>query len=170
MVMQISVPEGGALRDLLSLIPGIVCYAISLFMIAIYWNNHHHLTQIVAQVNGKVLWSNLFFLFLLSLLPLATNWAQKTKFEYIPVIVYASSYLLCTIAYLGLEKTLMKESISENVSALNDSHRKEWATVILHIVSVAFAAFHLWQLAFVSMGVIAMIWVIPELRIEKMYN
>ena len=25
MVMQISVPEGGALRDLLSLIPGIVC-------------------------------------------------------------------------------------------------------------------------------------------------
>ena len=64
----------------------------------------------------------------------------------------------------------MKESISENVSALNDSHRKEWATVILHIVRVVFAAFHLWQLAFVSMGVIAMIWVIPELRIEKMYN
>ena len=170
MVMQISVPEGGALRDLLSLIPGIVCYAISFLMIAIYWNNHHHLTQIVAQVNGKVLWSNLFFLFLLSLLPLTTNWAQKTKFEYIPVIVYASSYLLCTIAYLGLERTLMKESVLENVSALKDSHRKEWATVILHVVSIVFAAFHLWQLAFVSMGVIAMIWVVPELRIEKIYK
>lgn len=75
MVMQISVPEGGALRDLLSLIPSIVCYAISFLMIVIYWNNHHHLTQIVVQVNGKVLWSNLFFLFLLSLLPLTTNWA-----------------------------------------------------------------------------------------------
>ena len=170
MVLQISVPDGGTVQDMLSLVPGIVCYAVSFLMIAIYWNNHHHLTQIVERVNGKILWSNLLFLFLLSLLPLATNWVQKTGFGYIPVIVYAASYLLCTVAYVMLERILSDNGTDETSGILGGGHKKEWATIMLHLISILFAVFHVWQGAFASMGILAMIWVVPELRIEKAYG
>lgn len=69
MVLELKVPEGSSFSLLKPLIPKFICYILSFIYVGIYWNNHHHMFQIVSKVNGKVLWSNLFLLFLCHLFP-----------------------------------------------------------------------------------------------------
>jgi len=38
-------------------------YILSFIIVAIYWNNHHHMLHAVKHINGAVLWSNLHLLF-----------------------------------------------------------------------------------------------------------
>ena len=73
MVLGIAAPEGSTLRDLLRLLPAIAAYAVSFVGVGTYWNNHHHLLKLVRHVGGRMLWSNLAFLFVLSFFPLATD-------------------------------------------------------------------------------------------------
>lgn len=69
MVLGIAAPEGATLRDLLRLLPAIAAYAVSFVGVGTYWNNHHHLLKLVRHVDGRMLWSNLAFLFVLSFFP-----------------------------------------------------------------------------------------------------
>ena len=51
---------------------------LSFVYIGIYWNNHHHMFQIVEHVDGSVLWANLHLLFWLSLYPFTTAWLDES--------------------------------------------------------------------------------------------
>ena len=69
----------------------------------IYWNNHHHMFQVVTLVNGAVLWANLHLLFWLSLLPFTTGWMGENHFERWPTILYGLNLLFCALAYSVLQ-------------------------------------------------------------------
>src|SRR5439155_18418568 len=71
--------------------------------VGIYWNNHHHMFQVVTLVNGAVLWANLHLLFWLSLLPFTTGWMGENHFERWPTILYGLNLLFCAFAYLILQ-------------------------------------------------------------------
>src|SRR5688572_8812327 len=57
------------LRDLL---PYFVTYAFSFLMIGIFWINHHHMFHLLEKTDEPLLIQNLFFLFWVSLIPIAT--------------------------------------------------------------------------------------------------
>jgi len=97
MVLELKVPTGAGLGALQPLVPILLSYLLSFVILGIYWNNHHHLLQIVDSVDGRVLWANLHLLFWLSLIPFATHWMGENRFAALPVAVYGAVLLLAAI-------------------------------------------------------------------------
>src|SRR5262245_11096413 len=88
MVLELRPPEGSGFDELLPLLPNVLAYDLSFALVAIYWNNHHHLFTLVNRVDGAVMWSNLLLLFSLSLVPFATAWFGENPGALAPVIAY----------------------------------------------------------------------------------
>jgi uncharacterized membrane protein len=98
MVLEIKVPHGTSWQDVKPVLPILFSYLLSFIFVGIYWNNHHHLFQVVKSINGKVLWANLHLLFWLSLLPFATAWMDENHFQTLPVAFYGFILLACGTA------------------------------------------------------------------------
>ena len=167
MVLELHVPHGDQLKDLSSMLPKLITYILSFTYVGIYWNNHHHMLSAVERINGSILWANLHLLFWLSLVPFATAWMGENHFSLWPVVLYGAVLMLCGFAYGLLCKLLIKEAGPRSPLALavgNDP--KATLSEIIYVGAVG--------LAFVdpriSMGlyvVVAVIWFIPDRRIEK---
>ena len=65
MVLDLRPPAGHGFGDLGPLLPKLLVYLLSFTFLAIYWNNHHHLMQVVERIDGRVLWANMTLLFFL---------------------------------------------------------------------------------------------------------
>ena len=99
MVLEMKVPHGADLPALTPVLPVSLSYLLSFVYVGIYWNNHHHMFQVVTLVNGAVLWANLHLLFWLSLLPFTNGWMGENHFERWPTILYGLNLLFCAFAY-----------------------------------------------------------------------
>lgn len=170
MVLEMKAPEGVEWTALKPVIPTFISYILSFMYLGIYWNNHHHLFQAIQKVNGKVLWANLFLLFSLSLIPFTTGWMGENNFEANPVALYGLNLLLCSIAFIVLEKTAIKHDGKESVigSALQNN-TKEYLSFILYLVGVVATYFQ----PYISLAcyiIVAILWLIPDTRIEKKLN
>ncbi len=167
MVLELSAPEEPTLTALLPLIPTILSYTLSFIFIGIYWNNHHHLFQAVEQVDGRILWANLHLLFWLSLTPFVTAWMGETDFAAWPVALYGVDLLLAAIAYYILVRALVARHGEDSVlaNAVNRDFKGK-VSVVIYLVAI--------PLAFVNTGLagglyvmVAIIWLLPDRRIEK---
>ena len=168
MVLELKIPHGDSLNDLQPLIPIFISYILSFIYIGIYWNNHHHLMQVVHKVSGTVLWSNIHLLFWLSLVPFATAWMGENHFSKWPVILYGFILTMSGVAYYILAHCLTiihgKDSIL--VKAIGKD-KKGIISIVLYVIGIIAAIFiHPWiGLSFYVM--VAIIWFIPDRRIEK---
>jgi uncharacterized membrane protein len=167
MVLELKVPHQDTLDALRPLFPVILSYILSFIYLAIYWNNHHHLFQVVHHVNGSILWANLHLLFWLSLIPFVTAWTGENHFLALPVACYGVVMLCAAIAYLILTITLIAHHGKDSTLAIaigRDFKGKLsiaiYATAILLAFINSFAAFSLYV-------VVAIIWLIPDRRIER---
>jgi uncharacterized membrane protein len=110
MVLELKVPTSPRLTDLFHTAGiGLLTYLLSFVYVAIYWNNHHHMFQLVRQATGGVLWANLSLLFCLSLFPFTTAWMDETHFARIPVVVYGLNLLAAAIAYFTLQTVIIRQ-------------------------------------------------------------
>jgi uncharacterized membrane protein len=168
MVLEIKVPHGDILEDLKPLLPVFMSYVLSFIYIGIYWNNHHHLMQVVHKVSGAVLWSNIHLLFWLSLVPFATAWMGENHFSKWPVILYGFILLMAGVAYYILAHCLTSIHGKDSVLAKAiGKDRKGMLSVILYIAGIiASAVIDPW-IGFSIYAVVAVIWFIPDRRIEK---
>ena len=73
MVLEMKVPHGADVTALAPLVPVFLAYVLSFVLVAIYWNNHHHMFHAVHHVSGGTLWANMHLLFWLSLVPFTTG-------------------------------------------------------------------------------------------------
>ncbi|MCZ4245907.1 TMEM175 family protein [Pedobacter punctiformis] len=169
MVLEIKVPEGVALATLKPLIPKFISYVLSFTYVGIYWNNHHHLLHAVKKINGKILWANLFFLFWLSLFPVAAGWMGENHFALWPVIVYGIVLFLAAIGYTIL--VMVIKSNGENsliVEAIgNDSKGK--LSLLFYIAGIGLSFISPWLGMFMYF-IVACIWFIPDKRIEHLFE
>ena len=74
MVLELHVPHGSDASALAAIAPSFLSYVLSFIYVGIYWNNHHHLLHTVTRVDGLILWANLHLLFWLSIIPVTTAW------------------------------------------------------------------------------------------------
>lgn len=115
MVLELKVPEGHHLSDLVHTTgTGLLTYLLSFVYVGIYWNNHHHMFQLVRQVSGGVLWANLALLFCLSLFPFTTGWVDDSRFERTPVVIYGLNLLAAAIAYFVLQNVIIRQQGPES--------------------------------------------------------
>jgi len=167
MVLELKVPHGAELTDLAPLVPVFLSYILSFVFLGIYWNNHHHLFQAVRQVRGGTLWANMHLLFWLSLIPFATAWMGENEFARWPVAVYGILLLFCAVAYTILVRIMLRHHDADSALAKaigND--RKGRVSVAIYAISVALA-FVQPLVACAGYLVVAIIWLIPDQRIER---
>src|SRR3954447_20148948 len=107
MVLELKVPDGGSWEALRGLEPVFLAYVLSFVILGIYWNNHHHMFQVVDRVDGRILWANSHLLFWLSLLPFATAWMGQNHAVALPTAVYGGVLVAAAIAYTILVRALL---------------------------------------------------------------
>jgi uncharacterized membrane protein len=170
MVLELRIPHGADLDALRSILPVFLTYVLSFVFLGIYWNNHHHMLHMVDRVNGKILWANLHLLFWLSLIPFATGWMGENHFAPVPTAVYGIVLLLAAIAYTILSATIVKHQgpNSKLAEALGDD-KKGQLSMLLYAIAIPSAFVH--QLISQAIYVlVAMMWLIPDRRIESKLN
>jgi len=167
MVLELKVPAGAGLASLLPLVPVFMSYMLSFVFLGIYWNNHHHLLQAIKHVDGRVLWANLHLLFWLSLVPFVTGWMGENKFAALPVALYGIVMLFAAIAYFILTRALIALHGRDSVlaTALGRDFKGK-VSVVLYLVAIAFAFVNSW-IACSFYVFVAVMWLIPDRRIEK---
>ncbi|UHO37490.1 DUF1211 domain-containing protein [Chryseobacterium capnotolerans] len=167
MVLELKVPEGANWASLKPLIPKFLAYIFSFIYVGIYWNNHHHMFQAVNKVNGGILWANLHLLFWLSMMPIATEWIGNTGFAENPVATYGIILVLCAIAYSILENVIIRcEGENSKLKEAIHAKYKENISIIFYILGIATSFFY----PYIAIGfyyIVALIWLIPDRRIEK---
>lgn len=167
MVLELKVPEGSSWMSLKPLIPKFLAYIFSFIYVGIYWNNHHHLFQAVKKINGSVLWANLHLLFWLSLMPIATEWIGETHFGNNPVALYGGTLVMCAVAYTILENTITRcEGENSKLKEAIHSKFKEYASIVLYVSGIT-ASFFYPYIAVAFYYIAALLWLIPDRRIEK---
>jgi uncharacterized membrane protein len=168
MVLEIKVPhEAASLAVLRPLIPVFLSYILSFIFLGIYWNNHHHLLQAVRQVNGRILWANQHLLFWLSLIPFATAWMGENNFSTWPVALYGVILLLSAIAYTILTYTLIQHHGQESTLAIAVGRDKKGKiSLAVYATAIAVAFLNSW-FACALYVLVAVIWLIPDRRIER---
>src|ERR1700754_168083 len=167
MVLELHVPHGDHISDLVPMLPVLISYVLSFVYVGIYWNNHHHMIYAAERINGAILWGNLNLLFWLSLIPFATAWMGENHFTRWPVILYGLLLIMNGIAYTILCWLLIKEAGIE--SPLAKALGNDWkgkASVIGYAAGIGLAFINPW-LAFSVYVIVALLWFIPDRRIEK---
>ncbi len=167
MVLELKAPEAADLHSLMPLIPTISSYTISFIYLGIYWNNHHHLFKATEKVNGNILWANLHLLFWLSLVPFVTSWVGEHHLAAVPIATYGFVLLMSAIAYFILQGFILRSHPDDFVlrkAIGNDAKGK--ISVILYVLALILAFVNTW-FAISGYILVAMIWFIPDSRIEK---
>jgi uncharacterized membrane protein len=167
MVLELGVPHGDRLEDLAPLGPIFLSYILSFLNLGIYWNNHHHLLQAASRVDGRILWANLHLLFWLSLFPFGTAWMGENSFAEIPVAAYGVVLLAAALAYYLLVRALIaREGRDSLLGQAVGNDRKGKISPLLYAIAIPIALVAPW-VSFVIYVLVAMIWFVPDLRIER---
>ena len=138
-----------------------------LYLLGIYWNNHHHLFQAAKEVSGGILWANLHLLFWLSLFPFTTGWMGENHLAPTPTAVYGFVLLMAAIAYYILQRTIIaKEGRRSLVASAVGLDWKGKLSPVLYLIAIPLAFVNSW----IAGGLYvlgALLWLIPDPRIER---
>jgi uncharacterized membrane protein len=167
MVLELRPPHEPTLQALRPLVPSFLSYLMSFIYLGIYWNNHHHLMQAATRVDGRVLWANLHLLFWLSLIPFTTAWMGESEFASGPAAAYGVVLLLAAVAYYILTRALLaRQGAGSVLAAALGGDLKGRISIVLYIAAVLLALPAPWAACLLYVFV-AIMWLIPDRRIEK---
>jgi uncharacterized membrane protein len=168
MVLEIKVPHGESFDALAPLLPVFLSYVLSFVYVGIYWSNHHHMLHATRKVNGTVLWANMHLLFWLSLLPFACGWMGENHFAPRPVALYGVVLLMAGLAYWLLARAIIRADGPQSLLAQAiGKDRKGTASVLLYPAGIALSFVHVALAEAIYVGV-ALMWLIPDRRIERL--
>jgi uncharacterized membrane protein len=167
MVLELKVPHGADLSTLVPMLPVFLSYVLSFVYIGIYWNNHHHMLHTVTKVSGGILWANLHLLFWLSLFPISTGWMGENHSASVPTAMYGVVSLMAAISYWILQRTIIGSQGKDSLLARAvGKDYKGKSSPILYALAIPAAFVSPWISDFLYVFV-ALMWLVPDRRIEK---
>jgi uncharacterized membrane protein len=170
MVLELRVPSSTTWEALRHLVPVFLTYVLSFVYLGIYWNNHHHLLQATERVNGAVLWANLHLLFWLSLFPFATGWLGENHVAVLPTVLYGVVLLLAAMAYYLLQSVIVAEQGQGSaLQAALGRDLKGKLSPVIYAAAIGLAFVSPW-LSISLYVVVALMWLVPDRRIESQVN
>jgi uncharacterized membrane protein len=167
MVLELKVPHGDTLETIKPLLPVFLSYVLSFIYLGIYWNNHHHMLHMCKNVTGGILWANSHLLFWLSLIPFSTGWMGENHFSATPMAIYGFTLLMSAIAYWILQQTIIRSQ--GPASPLKLAVGKDWKGKLspaLYCIAMIIGFWAEWM-GMALYIVAALIWLVPDRRIEK---
>jgi TMEM175 potassium channel family protein len=167
MVLELRAPHEASLDALRPLLPVFLSYVLSFIFVGIYWNNHHHLCHAAQRVSGGILWANLHLLFWLSLIPFATAWMGENHAAPMPVAVYGFVLLCAGVAYYVLVRALLARHATDSpLARAIGGDFKGRISVVMYAVAIPLAFVSAW-IALALYVSVAVIWLVPDTRIER---
>jgi len=167
MVLELKTPAGHDWAALRALAPRFCPYVLSFIMLGIYWNNHHHMIHMTDRVTGGILWANLHLLFWLSLIPFGTAWVGETELAPVPTAIYAAILMCAGIAYYILKTSIIhSQGPHSRLQEALGSDAKGILSVVMYAVAIPLAFVNDWLSAAIIVAV-ALVWLVPDRRIEK---
>jgi uncharacterized membrane protein len=168
MVLEMPIPHDASWGALGQVWPTFLAYIMSFVYVGIYWNNHHHMMHLAPEVNGRILWANLCLLFWLSLFPWSSGWLGENHFAPAPASIYGVVLLMAALSFLWLEKSIVAHQGEESPlrKAVGKGY-KEKISCVLYAAGIGLALLH----ESIAMGIyiaVALVWLIPDRRIEKL--
>ena len=167
MVLELKVPHGHHLNDLMPLLPKFISYVMSFVYIGIYWNNHHHLLHTIRQVSGGIMWANMHLLFWLSLVPFVTGWMGENHFAPLPVALYGMCLMMAGVAYFILSIQIIKKHGKDSLLAKAVGSDLKGRISIVAYLTAMISAFWSPLISGLIYAFVAFMWLIPDSRIEK---
>ena len=168
MVLEMKAPHGADLAALRPLVPVFLSYVLSFIYIGIYWNNHHHLLHATQQVSGPIMWANLHLLFWQSLIPFVTGWMGENHFAALPTALYGLVLLMTAVAYLILQTAIiLKQGRDSLLAGAFGRDLKGKLSLAFYILAIGLAFVNRW-LAGALYVLVAIMWLIPDRRIERL--
>jgi uncharacterized membrane protein len=170
MVLELRIPRGADWEALRPILPAFLTYVLSFAFLGVYWNNHHHMLHTADRINGKILWANLHLLFWLSLVPVVTGWMGGSRLAPVPTAVYGVVMLAAAVAYTVLQRAIVQEHGpgSKLVAAVGRDVKGK-LSMAAYAVAIPSAFFRPWIAAGVYV-VVALMWIVPDPRIESRWN
>lgn len=167
MVLEMKAPHGTDLHSLVPVLPVFANYTLSFVFIAIYWNNHHHMLAAVQRIDGRVMWTNLHLLFWLSLVPFVTSWMGENHFAAVPTALYGIVLLMSALAYTALQTAIVAcNGHDSKLAAAVGNDLKGKVSVACYLTAIPLAFFVQW-IADALFVIVAIIWFLPDRRIER---
>jgi uncharacterized membrane protein len=168
MVLELRTPQGTEWSALRATFPTLLSYILSFIFLGIYWNNHHHMFQVSERVNGKILWANLHLLFWLSLVPFVTSWTGQYHFASLPTALYGGVFIMAAFAYTILQNCIIHlQGKSSKLGVAVGKDIKAKLSLAFYAIGIALALLqHPW-LGGLFYALVALIWFVPDPRIEK---
>jgi uncharacterized membrane protein len=167
MVLEMKVPHGKTLETLTPLLYVFLSYVLSFVYLGIYWNNHHHMLHTTSRVNGAILWANLHLLFWLSLVPFATGWMGENSFAPVPTALYGAVLLMAALAYTILLRGILRaEGPGSVLATAVGRDMKGKISLVLYLIAIPMA-FLEEAVAGAIYVLVALIWLVPDRRIER---
>ena len=170
MVLELKPPShADSVVDLMALTPIFLSYVLSFIYVGIYWSNHHHMLQTTDTVTGGILWANLYLLFWLSLFPFTTAWVSENINAPAPSAVYGFVLLMAAIAYFILQSAIIAHQGPKSLLAA--AVGRDWKgklSPIFYSIAIALAFINPW-IADGIYAFVALIWLIPDRRIERIF-
>ena len=170
MVLELKVPHGQDFTAIKPLLPVFLSYVLSFIYVGIYWNNHHHMLHSTRRVNGGILWANLHLLFWLSLFPFTTGWVGENHVAALPTAVYGFVLLMAAIAYYILQLRIIAHQGRDSLlAAAVGADWKGKLSPVLYLAAIPLAFVNSW----IATGIyafVALLWLIPDPRIERVLN
>jgi len=167
MILELKVPRGTDVAALAPVVPVFLVYVLSFGFLGIYWSNHHHMLQAADRVNGKILWANLHLLFWLSLTPFVTGWMGENHAAAVPTAAYGGVLLLSAIAYTILQNAIIAaHGPDSKLAAAVEGDVKGKISLLLYAAAIPLA-FVKPVIAIVLYVAVALLWLVPDRRIES---
>jgi uncharacterized membrane protein len=168
MVLELKVPAGSDFSSLASGAPVFLAYALSFANVGIFWNNHHHMLHATERINGTVLWANLFLLFWMSLVPFVIRWMDESHFAAAPTAAYGVVLAMSSVSYLLLERSIIAcNGPDSKLARAVGEDLKGKVSLSIYVLAIAMAFARPW-IAIALYVAVAMIWFIPDRRIESL--
>jgi uncharacterized membrane protein len=164
MVLNIKRPDSDSLSALKPLVPVFLVYMLSFAFIGIYWNNHHHLLRASRRISGATMWANLFLLFWISLIPVATDWTGELFPSRVPALFFGLIGFMAGMAYAWLVHTLRVVNRDTDLDRAIGADYKAWVSLGLYLLGMALAFFNP-LLSYFAYGAVSLIWLIPDRRL-----
>ena len=167
MVLEMKAPQGADLTALAAVLPVFLTYVMSFIYIGIYWNNHHHMLHAVERIDGRSMWANLHLLFWLSLVPFVTGWMGENHYAPVPTALYGVVLVMAAISYTLLQMSLVAANGRHAVLAhAVGADLKGKISIVCYLIAIPSAFVHQ-AISDVLYAAVALIWFVPDRRIEK---
>jgi uncharacterized membrane protein len=168
MVLELHVPHEDGLAGLWSVAPRLAIYALSFLFVGIYWINHHELIRRTETVDYRILWANLGFLFVLSLIPFFVDYLDEKLFSTFATLLYDGTMLLAGVAFYVLRWSVMRRQKMAGILREADTTElwRHSISLVLYLVAIAVAFYRPW-LSLTITGLVTLVWIIPGARVQK---